>query len=332
MIFANRRIVFVGNNVVVYNVVDLLPRHKNYPYGARDVVKPNGKPAVSWRYRAVNGRHIKKLYVHQTAGSVTYSGWQGLLNTASFFVRNPSWNSSGQWTGRGRGWPGFAYTWYLPYAPETYDGKPIVFQTNNLEDVTTHSGDNSESVAIALQGYFRSRHMRTFVAKPGCPGGVPSSMQMRALHGFLQEYRLHLHSHNSGFPAVLGHCHSPRPKLTCPGDALEQIIEHDYSPACSTLPVDVPFLVPLPGMVLLPTWKQRQAALVLLGCDIGNSGPYGNGCDGDPGNLTRLATEDLERSWGLPIDGYWDDVFDYHVKVQLLVRGLTQADIDKTIK
>jgi hypothetical protein len=151
---------------------------------------------------------------------------------------------------------------------------------------------------------------------------------MVALDAFVREYaigKLGIDPSN-----IRGHADSPHPKPACPGDAIETFyrgiqqdtvmpeLEGAYPPA---LPV-------LPGMLLLSSWKERQAALVCLGHFIGETGKQNNGVDGDPGNLTRMGIEAMEDELGLKIDGYWDDVFDYHVKLQLLVRGIDQSHIN----
>ena len=82
------------------------------------------------------------------------------------------------------------------------------------------------------------------------------------------------------------------------------------------------------NLLLLDSWEERQAALVLLGHNIGSSGPKGNGVDGDPGYRTRAAIEALEEEFGFPVDGYWDDTFDYHVKVQLHLHGIGKDQIE----
>lgn len=325
--FEPERVVFEGTDFIVYDVADLIPRHKNFPHGSNDVLKPNGKPAVRSAYYKINNRPIEILYCHQTAGSVKVKGFEALINTAAFTIRPPAWNSLGKWTGRGRGFPGEPYTYYLAYDPEKNNGKIMILKCWNHDWVTWHSSDNVRSIAIVCQGYFESRHIRTFKPRPGCDGR-PSDAQMLALDGFVREYAIgELGIKPSG---IRGHADSPRPKPACPGDAIETFyrgiqqnaampeLEGAYPPA---LPV-------LPGMLLLSSWKERQAALVCLGHFIGETGKQNNGVDGDPGDLTRMGIEATEEELGLQIDGYWDDVLDYHVKTQLLVRGIDQSHIN----
>jgi hypothetical protein len=325
------RIVFEGSEFILYDVSDQLPRHKNFPHGT-SVVKPNGRLAVPgyWKFREVPGRRVDTMYCHQTAGAVTYDGFEALLNTWSFLVRDPSYTSDGKWKGNGRGWPGGAYTYYLPYRPIIYKGKVVIFKCWDHDWVTWHSSDNDHSEAIVCQGYFRHRSMKRFRPRKGCPLGRPSEAQDIALMAFLLEYAVG----EMGIPEknVKGHCDSPNPKAACPGDAIEGIYRAIFRPPFRAIPdTDPPVFPEVAGVLDLNTWKERQAALVLLGHYIGSYGLKNNGVDGDPGNLTRGAIETEEMNLGLKIDGYWDDVFDYHVKMQLLARGKEQEDIDELI-
>jgi len=329
--FDQERVVFEGTNFYVYDVHDLLPKHRNFPRGAYDVKKPNGKPAVVGSYKDVHNRDIAKFYFHQSAGNVTRSGLDGLMDEAHFFVRDPAWDDKGRWTGRGRGWPGFAYTYYLPYRPLVYNGKYIVFMCNKHETVSWHSGDNYHSEACVLQGYFYSRHIKTFKPKKG-QDGHPSKDQMHTLLTFTDEYVIeHLGIDEK---QVVGHYMSPHPKPTCPGDDVEYFLDGVQEGIIySGTPDDVEEKViqKVPGALKLDTWAERQAALVWLGHDLGNYGELGNGVDGDPGNLTRMAIETQEELMMLKVDGYWDDVFDFQIKMLLMALSCTQDDLEMLI-
>ena len=322
-------VVFEGGQFVIVNISDKLKRHKNFPGGSSDVQKPNGKPAVRGSYYRIENRVIEELYIHQTAGSTRLGGFEAVEATNNFFIRPPAWTKDGRWTGMGRGWPGFGYTFYLPFRPLVYNRKWVIFQVWEHDWVTWHSSDNRSSAALALQGYFKSRHMRRFKPRGyGNEKGEPSDAQIVAMEGFVHEYAIgHL---NIPQTQIKGHADSPYPKKTCPGDTVETFYRKVQTG--STLPempipdfLTMPFI---PSMVELDKWVERQAALVLLGHNLGNYGPKGNGVDGDPGDLTRLAIEAEEERLGLKKDGYWDDVLDYHLKLQLLMMSKTQDDID----
>lgn len=329
------RIVFEGKDFIVVLIQDLLPTHKNFPRGAHHILKPwSQKPAVRGAYQKHKGRHITKLYCHQTAGSVTANGFDAPVRTTQFVVNDPAWvnrtikfQTKWVWTGRGRGWPGCCYTYYIPYHPISHKGKIVIFQCWDNDWITWHSSDNAHSIAIVCQGYFRSRHMRTFKAKKGCPTGAPSPDQLTALEGFVLEYAIdHLHIEHD---QILGHYDSPHPKATCPGDDIEKYVEgvKQGKAAPSIEPDDAPPMPLLAGSLILDTWEERQAALLLLGHDLGEYGKLQNGVDGDPGYLTRLAIEATEETFGLPIDGYWDDTFDFVLKTYLLGLGIGDKEI-----
>lgn len=323
------RIVLEYSSFVIYDVHDMLPRHKNFPHGTT-VLKPNGKRAIpaSWSYKWIPNRQIDILYSHQTAGSVYYDGFEALRQTYAFQTRDPAYTADGRWTGRGRGWPSGCYTYYIPYKPVMYKDKPVIFQCWDHGWVTWHSSDNYNSIAIVCQGYFRSRHMRTFKPRRGCPDGKPSDLQQIALNGFYTEYAIN----DLGLKpqAIRGHADSPRPKPTCPGDLIEGMYRaiQQNEPIPNLPPPDSPMFLDVPNLLPLETWEDRQAALVLLGHDLGPYGRRNNGVDGDPGYITRMAIETTEENLGLVIDGYWDDVFDYQMKIMMLALGKDQSDLD----
>lgn len=330
----DRRTVFEGYEFLVVDIEVLLPRHENFPKGSFDVKKPwNGDPAVEGSYYKIQGREIDTLYLHQTAGSVTYGGFEAVRRTATFALSAPGWTKKGDiwaWNGMGRGWPGIGYTYYLPYRPATWKGKTIVYRCWNHDWVTWHSSHNKRSIALVCQGYFKSRHMRSFKPRRGCPDGKPSSAQMVAMQGFVLEYAIDYLGIEPDH--IRGHCDSPRPKLACPGDQIEKFVEGvrqgKGSPYLRGPGQEAPLLS---NHLTLSTWEERQASLVLLGHYLGNSGKKNNGVDGDPGDLTRLAIEAAEETFGFPVDGYWDDKFDYRVKSQLACNMIGQAEIDELI-
>ena len=328
------RTVYDGCDFRVVNIEPLLPKHPNFPKGSHDVEKPwNGDPAVRGSYYKIKDREIDTLYVHQTAGSVTVGGFNAVHKTARFAFTAPGWKSrNGRWVwdGLGRGWPGIGYTYYLPYRPASFKGKWIIYQCWDHDWVTWHSGDNKRSIAIVCQGYFKSRHMRSFKPKKGCPSGEPSMAQMEALRGFVFDYAIDKLRIDPDH--IRGHCESSRPKKACPGDALEEFVRGvSQGSAYPELPGAGPAVPIYANHLLLQSWKERQAALVALGHFIGTTGKKGNGVDGDPGDLTRMAIEMVEESAGFQVDGYWDDTLDYHVKSQLWFNGIGQDEIDSLI-
>jgi hypothetical protein len=334
------RIVFEAAEFIIYDTSGLLPKHKNFPYGAHDVKKPwNGKPAVTGKYYEITDRELIWFYFHQTAGSVTEKGFKAVLTTTSFVVRNPKWvqkTIKGKlqwvWTGTGRGWPGCCYPFYLPYEPEMYKGKIVIFMNWGLDWIVWHSSHNANASALGLQGYYFTRHIKNWKCKPG-QTGHPSDAQWTGLKAFTAKYvleELKIKKEN-----LRGHCDSPRPKPTCPGDDVESWKNQAAAGEDSVLTTfeEPDLFVPptLPGMLDLPDWHWRQAALVAAGHDLGSYGPKGTGVDGDPGDLTRAATEAQEGLLGLPVDGYWDDTFDFVFRMYLLGLGITEDDLKALI-
>jgi hypothetical protein len=298
------KIAFKCSEFIIEDVSDKLPRHRNYPFGANDIVDPtDGKPAVLGQYSERRGGldGLTRVVVHQTAGSIKDSGFTACRNTAEFFVRDPAWvkkDDVWRWVGNGRGYPGMGYTWFVPYQPEVYGKTPVIYQTNPLPLKTWHTtGWNSFSGGLVFQGLFPE-----YFSASGTHH-QPSQIQMRIFKAFLKEYVLGvlgIEPRN-----VFGHYHAG--KKTCPGYTLSQIIE-EWRMTQKLENPDPLFI----------TWENRQAALVLLGEYIGTSGPHCNGVDGIFGWRTRMVVESLEKRFGLPADGVWDDVFGKKVKEHLL--------------
>lgn len=322
-------VVFEGSNFVIVDIQDALPKHRNFPRGSYDIINPKtGRAAVVGHYVEVENRQIDTLYCHQTAGSVSQSGIEAVIATTNFVINDPAWTLVGniwRWTGFGRGWPGCPYTFFLAFKNIQIRKKSVILRCWNNDWVTWHSGDNLNSISIVCQGYFYSRHIKCFKPKKGCPDGKPSSFQLDALHGFIHEYAIaSLGIKNTN---IRGHYDSPKPKLTCPGDVIENEIEEVKRAD------DFPGLF-VDGGILdykLNTWEERQAALILLGHNIGKGGKLKNGVDGDAGDLTRLAIEAQEEIFNLEPNGYWDDIFDYRIRLELRCNNFTNEDIQALI-
>jgi hypothetical protein len=113
----------------------------------------------------------------------------------------------------GRGWPGFAYTFYVPFAPLVdADGRLVVYRCQPDEAVSYHTqGHDHDGVAVVFQGSFQSR--------TNAQGGAPSEAQLRILPGFLSylcgRYRV---------TSAALRTHSNFTKPDCPGFALEEHI------------------------------------------------------------------------------------------------------------
>lgn len=329
------KVIYEGSNFVVVDVIDQLPKHKNYPHGS-SVTKPDGTRAIpaSWSYRKRRKR-ISKVFVHQTAGSYT-PGWKGCYNTAAFITRDPTYKPDGRWRGTGRGWPAMCYTFYVPHEPErTIDGRWVVFLCRPLEMTSWHTaGHNDEAVAIGFQGYFRSRHIRNYRPFKGTDG-APSQAQLAILSSWWNEYATEADGLALSKTAIYGHFEAKKPKKTCPGDMLEKWVlkrrGEDVQEDVVTSNNTSPSVLDLPEHRFLPlhTWELRQAALVFLGFDLGRYGPRQNGVDGKPGYRTRAAIEAFEEVLGLQPDGNWDEQVELLIQLVLLSLGATRMDLVK---
>lgn len=308
--------VWEGRNIRLVYAVDELPRHKNYPFNWRR----------SARYYDIKDRKIRKCYLHQKGGGYV-PGFEGVLRTAMFIINDPKYDENGKWKGTGRGWPFYPYTIDFPHKPNINDGKAIVYQTNNWDTVSWHSGDNVDSISIAWQGYLRSRHLWKFRPFKGTDG-KPSQRQV---DGTLELWEDFIRP-KWGLTDVglVGHYLSPRPKKSCPGDDGQRFIERAGT-ARRRGATEILVGHEMPGDYILDSWEQRQAAIVAIGFDIGTYGPNGNGVDGCPGEDTRLAIEALERSAGLPANGIWDNEVEAYLRNFLIMLNISQDQIDALI-
>jgi len=226
-----QRIVFSGSEFLIYDIVDLLPRHPKFPFGSEAINPNTGKRDVRGSYQEVPGRMIKTIIYHQTAGGYGRFDKQ-VFKTASFFVRNPTWKKNpryGQpkqpewlWTGEGRGWPGFAYTWFVPFDPTTMftdRSRSVIYQCNHLDFVTWHTGDgqNEGGGGCAFQGYFLEPGEVNHPMKGY--DGHPSAIQMKIAELFWLEYAVPV----LGASVLTGHWEHG--KLACPGEDLREKVQ-----------------------------------------------------------------------------------------------------------
>ena len=305
----------IANESITYKLVDIvdkLPRHDNYPWNWKR----------SSRYYDMPGRRIERCYFHQKGGGYV-PGFYGVVRTANFLVQNPKYDHSGRWIGNGRGWPGYSYTIDIPHKPERKDGKFIIYQCQPWDTVSWHTkGDNKNSMSVALQGFFKSKHGGKFIPYKGT-NGRPSSAQMDILEDLTENFIKPKFGIKND--QLLGHFESPKPKLTCPGDDITMWLmkkRHEFFRTTIMVEID-------PALnYRLDTWERRQAALVAIGCDIGKSGDKKNGVDGMPGEKTRLGLEAVERMAGLPINGIWDSELHWNMTELLSIIGVTQEDIE----
>jgi peptidoglycan hydrolase-like protein with peptidoglycan-binding domain len=222
---------------------------------------------------------ITDLIIHQTAGGVTPS-LQGPKNTAAFFVTPESKG--------GRGWPGFAYHFYMPYEPEEDEnGCYIGYQTQSETLRSWHTGaPNDFGIALAFQGLFRS------TSAPNS-GGDPSPAQkatVREWWSFLSNKYSICKENLKG--------HSSWGKPGCPGWWLDNWISETRGEGSIPEP-KTKGDVGSPGHFV--TWRDVQAALKTTEHD---PGPL----DGIWGYNSRRALESFQRDNGLSATGVLDEV------------------------
>jgi hypothetical protein len=204
-----------NDEMVVIDVFEKLApyRHENYPYNY----------TKNKRFKEEENRSIKRVLYHHTAGSIAEDPFDGLVRVFEYHVMGPKIEEGEIVPGYGNGWPGIAYTIFVPAAPaKTEDGRLIVYQAWPFDWETWHAGGaNTGSIGVVFQGYFHSRH------EPGKGNHVPTKAQTdiaRMLwEGYLKPKFGLVDNDLSG--------HFEHGKLACPGDVLEKLILDIRSPA-----------------------------------------------------------------------------------------------------
>lgn len=270
---------WVGDTFLLEDVSELLPRGVG-----------------SYRTR---GAGVEEIIFHQTAGG-THQGLAGPRMTATFHSTPTAWATKPDGTpvldrrgrrvacGGGKGWPGIAYHFLVPYLLESDgpQGKHTVYRTQSDGAVSYHTGGsaNRRGVGVALQGLFASRH----AVLPGAKDG-PSAAQVSVLEE-LVEYLGGRYGMGDPSSALRGHFDYGKP--ACPGDAAEQWLRsrrgEEFTLQSSTAAARVD----------LSTWKARERALWLVGqLEKAPDGLY----DYD----TRAAVERFQSVAGIVVDGVW---------------------------
>lgn len=314
---------FEGSNFVVKDMRSVFNKivSSGFPYNWK------GKKGGWVRYR-MGPRTITHVVKHQTAGSAVTRGSKGAENTARFLTRNPifqcpdghRFEGSPAWPrttcpkcgkpGRnllyGRGYPKMSYHIYVPYAPLSSEkGKAIIYLCVDPMETSIHAGrGNSGGIGIAYQGHFAGRHHKLYRVPAGQEGYHPSDAQKIVCEPIWREwlkpaYQLKDENLNGHFDWG---------KAACPGDWIENRIRliRGEEPLPGFEDDKVPEYVFM-SSELFDTHEERQAALVLLGYDLGPYGPHKNGVDGDWGGSSRSALHGFEEDAGITTNGYWDE-------------------------
>lgn len=181
-----------GNDVALYDVVDLLPRHKWRRY----------------KRRAVEGIDLLILH-HSGRLSREHQCFNGMKNSARFVTTQRAVPGAGP--AAELGWPGFPYQAWIPYGDVfDHDGRRVWFRGNHDETRSWHTGGlNHRGWSICLQGSL---------------GTVPPSEHQliclrEAVPWACERFGIHRASQ------VIGHCdagqYGGHRKRACPGHFVE---------------------------------------------------------------------------------------------------------------
>lgn len=245
----------------VVDVSAVLPSSRERSYSKRDPSK------------------ISEINLHQTEGN-TKPPPGGLMATAEYFIA-PDVDGKGS---SGRGWPGFAYTFYVPFQPpRDADGRLVVYRCQPDDVRSYHTRDRDRvGVAIAFQGTFRS-----------VDGGKgdPAPDQVTAGEALIRHLldRYHLDELDL-------YAHRDWGKRCCPGSELEILIDMLRAAWCER--------AGQPSMAETPPRLTALAQLGLSKPDLSLSG-----------NLKRL-----QSRLGFPVTGEWTRPVETFIRRQLLAR------------
>ncbi len=255
----------LADGVAIYDASALLPTHATRRYGARDPGE------------------IRHVVVHKS-GADGRPGIHGAVGMANFCVTH-------------RGWPGAAYTYWLPRQPDLDgEGRMAVYRCNPDDVRSYHTGGamNGRAVGVCCQGNYDGE----WDLIQGVPRVTrePTNDQLIMLSSLVA----YLEERHPGFKPGLdrdlnlwgltGHWEHGKP--VCPGDRLRQWVETRRGggvPAKAAKP---------PAEVFKPTALELQQSLAELGFP---PGPL----DGVIGYQTRSALEKFQASVGLEADGWY---------------------------
>lgn len=277
-------------------------------------LKQNANYPFNWRrssgYRKSDGRRIRAIYVHQTAGP-SRDGLEAVTKLADWITRAPKFkrDSGGNVVtrkvrgkdrpiriGGGRGFPAVPYTYVIPTRPAMQDGRFVVYRCNDDGLITWHTkGHNDDAVGVAFCGNFASRH---------APNATTRNLDDTAYDAgtsFILDYLLPRYA--LGADALRGHFDAG--KAACPGDQLEAWVREQRGEHVDWhLPAGPSDDRPL------RTWEERQGALVALGFDVGV-------IDGIWGFDTRSGLESFQEAAGIVVDGVWGPTSELHLRAAL---------------
>ena len=284
--------------------------HPNFPYGRRG---RRGGAFVRHPQRV-----LEAVVLHSLAGPFR-QGIDTVEGLARYHTSDPRFDAAGKVIGGGRGWPGPAYTFVVPFFPALVDRKLEVYQLWDAEWVTWHAGKhwNGRSLSVGLGGMHDTRHAPKYSAGQARD---PDPLQFEATRSLVVDYILPTYGLSQ--EDVVPHAWAGKP--TCPGDVMEAWCAHLRGTDVDWLALERRLWLPpdqrnapLPALPRgdrrpLDTWKDRQAALVDLGFDVGDAG-----IDGLFGYYTKSALRAFQRSRGLVVDGIWGPMTERSLRLAL---------------
>jgi hypothetical protein len=299
MVSALTKVLVWESNTVRLVKVDGFRRHPNFPHGRRG--------RAGGRYYQAPGRKVEKVMLHSLAGPFR-RGEDTIHGLARYHTADPRHDEQGRVTGGGRGWPGPAYQYLVPFFPATVDGRFEVYQLWDPSWVTYCAGAywNPRTVSVGLGGMHDTRHAPKYSAGQARD---PDPAQFDAMKGLVLDYLLPLFGLDED--GLLPHAWAGKP--TCPGDVVEawvcSLVGKPFGWCAPERRLWLPHAERVSPQVLAParpdrrpldSWEQRQRALVELGYDVGEAG-----VDGRFGDDTKGAVRALQRRAGLVVDGIW---------------------------
>lgn len=277
------------------------------------LVKLTGLPTHPTRqYQVIPGRKIKAVFAHHAAGGVL-EGQRAPIRIADYHTAEPKYahDSGGnliyrtvhgkrkpKTIGGGKGWPGIAYTFVVPTIPEIRNGKYVVYRCHDDSVWSYHTGPdwNRKAVGVCFAGWFQSRWAQHDEDKYE----EPTAQAFEAGTDLILSYLLP--RYGLSVADVRGHFDAGKP--TCPGDYIEQWVRHvrgeTFPDPRDEFVIGKSAKSAKPDKRSLKNTKEKQAALIELGYDLGPSG-----ADGVAGFRTRAAIEAFQSNNGLVPDGVW---------------------------
>lgn len=281
----------LSKDVVLYDVVDLLPKHDVKSYRTRT-------------------EEITHLIAHKSGGDGA-DGFRGLLGSVRYVVRYKKTRS------KPNGYPGSTYTFWLPRVPDRDSSDRMVIYRAQHDDVVswhTGGGMNACGISACFQGNYDGDDDGIIARGPTKEQWVMAE----ALLGYVtSRYGIDVTGYDDERGWYLtGHWEHGKP--VCPGDAIKEWVIRTRTkglalPLCPSAPardeVD-PFNF---------TARERQKALLLLGFD---PGPV----DGLWGPLSRAGLEAFQEAFGLTPDGWLGKQTAAVMLEALRARGLSARD------